>query len=422
MTNLNEETWKPISFMDIKKDTYEISSYGRIKLISVDNIYEPEYHSTNGYDYSLFMTDDVIAKLYPIDLIVAKTFIPVPQELIETIKNGHDIFDVIHIDMNNRNNNVGNLKWIEMKEEWRIIIHDNVPRGSYSISNLCHIRNNNTGKLLSFNTTGSGYKRICLPPVKTKYRQSYSAHRLVAKAFVPGYTSEKNQVNHIDGNKTHNTPRNLEWMSNRENMDHAIATGLKKTVITDNDAVIISQELVNQDGNAKLVYDNLIDQIDNISYDIINNIKYKGSWAYISDKYFDDNYFNTRKYSDKDDIHKICISLVNHNGKVKEVIDELKNDIPSITKDVVGHIKFKQTWADISDQYFIKDQFRTVLIEDEVRKICELLIKYHGDKHKVYNSIVSEIPFITKDTIRAIRDKKNYKSISDKYFKKDQFK
>jgi len=64
-----------------------------------------------------------------------------------------------------------------------------------------------------------------------RYRH-FPVHRLLALLFVPRperhrYTPYAElQVNHIDGNKTNNAINNLEWVTGKENMEHAREMGL----------------------------------------------------------------------------------------------------------------------------------------------------------------------------------------------------
>lgn len=76
------------------------------------------------------------------------------------------------------------------------------------------------GRPLRYSVSPRGYAIINFT-IQGK-RIGFGVHTLVAQQFLGAHPVEKNQVNHIDGNKLNNHVMNLEWTTPRENMQHAI--------------------------------------------------------------------------------------------------------------------------------------------------------------------------------------------------------
>ena len=89
----------------------------------------------------------------------------------------------------------------------------------YKISEDGTITNKHNNRIVKPQINGKGYLRVSIGG------HLQFVHRLVANAYVPN-PENKPQVNHIDGNKLNNHADNLEWVTNQENRDHAVANGM----------------------------------------------------------------------------------------------------------------------------------------------------------------------------------------------------
>lgn len=88
----------------------------------------------------------------------------------------------------------------------------------YFISNTGKVYSSKARKGHSFielkqRVSNSGYLYVMISA------KVYYVHRLVAVAFIPN-PENKEQVNHIDGNKLNNCAENLEWCTQSENCRH----------------------------------------------------------------------------------------------------------------------------------------------------------------------------------------------------------
>ena len=348
--------WAPVNYSDIA-DGYLISPSGKIVYNELDERYnyESEYQSTNGRMYASFLSKHHKLKLYPIDMILASSFIPIPKSLINK-----DV-TVKHIDGDMSNNDLENLIWIEDVEEWRVVTYPDIRENMYAVSSFGRIKNIETNLLLKNQSDRGGYRIIWLAKIKPNTGVTKKVHRIMAHEFImplPEIIENHLEVNHIDGDKNNNHLDNLELITSSENQKHAFRLGLHQSVrgenkinskLSNETVEKICQYLVKYNGNISKVLAEFKSDV-NVKYYLIRAIKYKHIWSFISDKYFMKDEFRVKTSDDK--IHLICQTLVDNNMSVARTVNELKEIFPEITHRYIYPIKYKFSWTHISDLYF----------------------------------------------------------------------
>ena len=107
------------------------------------------------------------------------------------------------------------MRWKEITwYEWEYLINSD-----WVITNL------KTWTIIKHTKSHYGYMHITL--YKNGKRKSEKVHRLLAQAFLPN-PENKPQVNHINGDKANNNLENLEWVTAKENIQHAFKIWLRK--------------------------------------------------------------------------------------------------------------------------------------------------------------------------------------------------
>lgn len=108
-------------------------------------------------------------------------------------------------------------------EKWKNI---NEYEGIYEISNLGRVKSH-YNKIHFLNLKPDKYGYISVSLTKNKKIKRMRVHRLVAQAFIPNINNYE-IINHIDGNKMNNNVNNLEWSTQKYNVNQSWKLGLSK--------------------------------------------------------------------------------------------------------------------------------------------------------------------------------------------------
>lgn len=94
----------------------------------------------------------------------------------------------------------------------------------YQICSTGRVWNKEKERWCTLSENPNGYWKVVL---QLNGKEQHLIHQLVARHFLPNPYNHI-QVNHRDGDKSHNSVGNLEWVSSSENIQHSLEAGLRQ--------------------------------------------------------------------------------------------------------------------------------------------------------------------------------------------------
>lgn len=260
----------------------------------------------------------------------------------------------------NIENNIGDQE----SEIFVLLEFEDVFPGRYFINPYGVIYDKYTHRFIgTFNN--QGYVQNRLVNIKGKYKP-YRNHRLVAATFCTRVSELQTDVNHIDGNKSNNYFRNLEWCTHQYNMVHAVQTGLLPPNLGEKNGMSkltteqVHQicELMEKRFQYRVILDMVGLEVNKQNLDILTKIRSKHMWKWISDQYNIPTKEERQKqvlYTEEQ-IHEVCKMIVEGYDN-KDIAIYLKSDMSTHssrhkTYELISRIRRGQTYSNISSQYF----------------------------------------------------------------------
>ena len=226
-------------------------------------------------------------------------------------------------------------------------------------------------------------------------------HRAVLMSYnyIPG--CEQLQVNHKDGDHTNNDLTNLEWVTGKENMEHASRTGLLSR--SNKEAINpLSNEQINEI-YMRLENGETIEQVSfnmNIDINLINTFRVNSNYRRISSRYIIPR--ENKPLSDEQ-VHEICRRLEN-----RERIIDIHNSM-NISTGIIGDIKNGKTHINISSQYNMPGLYVTYTPVETVHEICKQL------ELGLRNIEIAKNLNVDPNVVCNIRNKNTHRDISSQY-------
>ncbi len=180
---------------------------------------------------------------------------------------------------------------------------------NYLICEDGSVYNSITKRYCTQKTNEFGYKTVTVRESLDSKWMWVRVHRLVAETYLPNPDS-KREVNHIDCDKSNNNLSNLEWVTSKENKEHARSNGLYKMCGEDSyNATLTNQQVHNicqdiQDG----LTNKSISEKYGIHKDRVSDIRIGRRWKEIGQHY--NLHVKRNKRKSEATIRKICEDIV----------------------------------------------------------------------------------------------------------------
>lgn len=201
----------------------------------------------------------------------------------------------------------------------------------FAISTEGRVYNMKTCKLRKLRSRPDGRRDVNLSFGSKNNCRTFTVYRMVAETFLEGQDKENNvnAVDHVDGDCTNDSIKNLEWVTHMENTRRAGKQGKMKKGVDErgenNTNHVYTEEQVRNACELKIlgVRHKEISEKTGIKYDYLDKIFIGGKWSHITCEY-DLNIKSKRKYPDG--LKQRIIELSKYDYSISEIKTIVENE------------------------------------------------------------------------------------------------
>lgn len=197
---------------------------------------------------------------------------------------------------------------------------------------------------LKLQKTSKGYLTVKVSVNRKITRKP--AHRLVAMTFIPN-PEDKPMVNHINGDKGDNRVVNLEWVTAKENSQHAknvLGQGFGEThsqaVLTEEIVREICERLQDRQRNKDIA------EALGVPRYTVKSIRIGASWRHISEEY---EICNSRQKNVSDATVRWVCKCLQEGMSTKEILEKSRST--PMSKSLIYKIKSGRVRKHITEQF-----------------------------------------------------------------------